>query len=296
MSLALPPRGKSCSYLGTAHTHITFPTQQMHILQPHRTSLAHTPALSTWYAMQEQAHNSKSTAFARDETSSAEHAKIRLLILEDHLSVVEALVHRLDRCSSVTIAHNMAEFQQAISAQHYDLAIVDLVFSRELLGLQMMPILQGAQIPFIVYSGNAELWHIRQAVNYGAQGFVDKRASLTEMSLAFDTVLAGGHSFPAEFGEALTAQCDLRLHKALTKREIRLMDAMFALAQVGSDNAPSNQELAEALHLSIRTVGNIFNDLFSNFDFKQGRDAFFKEIKARGYFPGVISQTKPPKK
>ncbi len=255
------------------------------------------PAHATVYAMQQQAHNGAVNPLDSYAVAPTKQGKmIRLLIVEDHQSVVDALVHRLDQCSSVTIAHNMADFQQALREQRFDLAIVDLVFSYQLLGLQMMPILRDAKIPFIVYSGNAEPWHIRKALSYGASGYVSKSGSLSHITTAFDAVVNGGVSFPDELSKALFAPCNLQGHKPLTKREIKVLDMMFLLAVPGSDKAPSNQDIADALHLSCRTIGNTFTDIFANFNFSQRRDAFFEKLKEWGYFPGVLSKARKPKK
>ncbi len=150
-----------------------------------------------------------------------------------------------------------------------------------------MPVLREAGVKFLIFSGTAETWQIRAAIRMSARGFVDKRQGLTVLVQALREVEAGNLSFPSEIMDRLNATEGHPLPKRFGPGEIAVMNQLFALAEPSSDEVPSSKEIADALNLQVGRVNNIFQQLFTKFDVWDGRKALFKEIKARGYFPGI---------
>ncbi len=210
-----------------------------------------------------------------------------LLLIEDHQSMIDGMLPRLQVDYDVTVVSSYDAMQAAIAQRKYALAIVDLSLPGHLHGMRMMPALREAGVKFLIFSGTAETWQIRAAIRMSARGYVDKRQGLTVLVQALHEVEAGNLSFPSEIMDRLNATEGQPLPKRFGPGEIAVMNQLFALAEPSSDEVPSSKEIADALNLQVGRVNNIFQQLFTKFDVWEGRKALFKEIKARGYFPGI---------
>jgi DNA-binding NarL/FixJ family response regulator len=99
----------------------------------------------------------------------------------------------------------------------------------------------------VVYSGFDDYSHVSAALSLGARGYVSKNRDEAELEEAFKTVLSGGIYTDKTVELNLRAVAD-RVN-LLTKREADI----FILVKDGL----SNQQIAEKLGISRRTVENI---------------------------------------
>lgn len=243
------------------------------------------------YAM--GARTTADEAKATTDAKNTELAKqgMKLLLIEDHQAIVDGVLHWMGSDYEVLVARNV-EMMRELMAQHVvHVAVIDLRFPEYVDGLKMMPLLRQAGLPFLVFSGTADEWHIRAAVRMGASGYVDKRLGLDVLRHALRVVETGGFHFPADFMARLrqdTRAQRTNLPHRLGESEIAVLNAILELSEPGGNTVASNEAIAQALHLSVGRVSNIFLQLFDKFRVQGGRKALLQEIKARGYYPGVF--------
>ena len=215
-------------------------------------------------------------------------SKIKLLLVEDHGCLIDGMMPFLLPNHEIVVVDNAVDLKHMIALGHAEIAVVDLTLDQKLDGLRLMPILQDAGIPFLVFSGTAQEWHIRAAIRMGARGFVDKKDNMLVLAQALEKVETGLLSFPLEFMHKLKDNKNLNFPPVLGPAEINVMDKMFELQRPGSDKVPSTKAIARSLNLSVGRVGNIFHQLFDKFDIDDDkRDMLYEALKKRGYFPGV---------
>lgn len=233
---------------------------------------------------------------AQENQVDADLSPRKLLLIEDHLAMVDGMMPTLQKDFQVAVVNSLPKMQLAIAEEDFSLAVVDLTLLGQAHGLGMMPILRDAGITFLVFSGTADDWHIRAAIRMGARAYVDKRDGLAMLHHAIATIDAGGTYFPDNLREKLATDPELQLPKKLGPSEIAVMNKLFEMTPPGTNDVPSNIEIGAALHRVPRRIANIFTQLFIKFEVSDGRRALFEDLKKRGYFPGIlIAEQKTPK-
>ena len=99
-------------------------------------------------------------------------------------------------------------------------------------------------IKVIYLSMHTESSQVRRATNSGAQGYVTKSCSATELLLAIDTVLKGGHYRSALVEAAL--ESSNRQLSTLTERQLQVLRLVA--------QGYSAKEIATDLNISVRTA------------------------------------------
>lgn len=179
---------------------------------------------------------------------------IKLLLVDDHALVLDGLMARLElepHLEIVGCANNGKAAIEQARVLNPDVVLMDV----------SMPIMSGLeaakhfkeQLPHIkvlMLSMHDDREYILSLVQSGASGYVLKDVSARELVTAIDTVYQGGTYFSARASQALfmqnvsegddVEQCEL------TPRE---KDVLRQLAA-----GMSNKEVANKLHISIRTV------------------------------------------
>ena len=227
----------------------------------------------------------------QEQDTAPQAAKVALLVIEDHASLLDGLIPQLAQEYEVTVVHNMAELRVQLAQKRFSLATVDLTIDRRLEGLDMMPLLSQAGIKFLVFSGTAEEWHIRAAMRLRASGYVDKREKLSSLLDALEIIAAGDFIFPDELLANLQERKDEEFPE-MAGAEIEAIDAIFKKLNPTNIRMPSNKDLAQARRVGLRRIENIIRDLVGKFKLRDtSREALLKELLARGYYPGASKDT-----
>ncbi|MBI3231221.1 MAG: response regulator transcription factor, partial [Burkholderiales bacterium] len=192
----------------------------MHTLPPRFSAAASHPALSAG-----------ALPASNDDTTTATNSGVPLLLIEDHQSMIDGMLPRLQQDYQVTVVNTYDAMQKAIAQTKFTLAIVDLSLPGHLHGMRMMPILREAGIKFLIFSGTAEEWQIRASIRMSARGFVDKRQGLAVLVQALRKIEAGSFSFPDDLMDRLEAAEGKPLPKRFGPGEVAVMNQMFALAE-----------------------------------------------------------------
>ena len=125
----------------------------------------------------------------------------KILIVEDHALVREAMAQSLSRLESGVECFEAADGDEALavleSQPDLDLAVVDLMLP-DVNGFSLLAILgkRFPDMPAIVVSAMDDDASVRRALSVGASGFVSKASSGEVLALAVREVLDGGMPTP----------------------------------------------------------------------------------------------------
>jgi DNA-binding NarL/FixJ family response regulator len=131
----------------------------------------------------------------RDGEANAPVQPIRCLIADDHPALLEAVADYLDEAGFEIVARARSGREALIKIESFQpaIAVVDLRMP-ELNGIEVVR--QAAHVSpttaAILFTGQAEVGDLVEAVDAGARGFVLKEAPLADLLRAVETVAAGG--------------------------------------------------------------------------------------------------------
>ena len=177
---------------------------------------------------------------------------IRVLLADDHGLVREGLRGILAKGSDIEVAAKAAngdEVLALVKARDFDLALLDLSMPG-LSGLALIKRLkvERPKLRILVLSMHGESQYAARALKAGASGYLTKDSAAAQLLGAIRKIAAGG----VQISEAAAAQligargaADTP-HAALSDREYEVLRQIVAGRSV--------TEIAEALHLSVKTV------------------------------------------
>ncbi|MBI2569844.1 MAG: response regulator transcription factor [Candidatus Schekmanbacteria bacterium] len=180
---------------------------------------------------------------------------MKILIADDHKIVRSGLKHILDlEFPDVVIgeATTCAELLNKVKAAQWDVVILDVALGAEN-GLSTLPKLKEAcpKLPVIVLSMYGERQFVVRALADGASAYLTKeQAADAELFKAIRAVRAGrrylGEALAEQLADHLAKDHEGKPHEALSSRELEVFLLLAA--------AKSVSEIAERLHLSVKTV------------------------------------------
>jgi DNA-binding NarL/FixJ family response regulator len=175
---------------------------------------------------------------------------IRVLVVDDHAVLRTGITALLERESDIAVVGQAANADQAViraRALQPDVILLDVVMPRKS-GFEVLPELRDVapDARVIMLSMQTSPSAIRKALNAGASGFVGKHASDLDLMAAIRRVADGSRYVDPELAGDLVVPDTAACTEALSERE---RDVMFMLAL-----GYTNQEVAEQLYISIRTV------------------------------------------
>ncbi len=181
----------------------------------------------------------------------------RVLLVDDHLSVVEMVIQYLDTLGGFEVVGQATTLDQAceIGAEEKpDLVILDLVLENGASGLRLIDALQrtSPDSRYLVYSGNLTLNSVRSAMAAGVLGIVDKGAPLGELREALMSTTDGTPFYSSTAADFLR---HLVREKRTEKRTVELSPRERSVLTMLAEGM-SSKEIATKLGLSMHTVVN----------------------------------------
>lgn len=200
----------------------------------------------------------------------------RVLIVDDHPAVREALALRISRQPDLEIcgeAADMAEAIQVFDATQPDVLVVDLSL-RSGSGLDLIKRLKDrdASVRILVWSMHSESLYARRVLQAGALGYINKDQATDRIVEAIRRVLEGKVWLSDTMTEILlqravganTQALDVSPVDALSDRELEV----FCLIGEGLKTAT----IAERLHLSVKTVETYRDRIRTKLNLTSGAD------------------------
>lgn len=180
---------------------------------------------------------------------------MRILIIDDHAILREGVkeIIREDHKNAETgEAGCAAEAVDLIGREDWDAAVLDIALP-DGNGLELLKKMKALRpkLPVLILSGRPEDEFAVRAIKAGASGYVTKGSSTQIIGAALKKVLSGGVYTSAELSDRimgnLGVDTSLMPHERLSDREY------LVLRMIGNGKAVS--EIAEALQISVKTVG-----------------------------------------
>ena len=180
---------------------------------------------------------------------------IKVLLADDHSIVRAGLRSLIEDTGDIEVLVEAADGREAIKqalSHPVDVAVVDISMPG-MDGLEVINQIQAAkpELPILVLTMHEEEQYVVRSISAGAKGYITKRSAPEQLVSAIRQVHEGGRYLSQEAAELLA----LRLARgerggspldSLSNREVQVLRAL-ALGQ-------TNREIAEAYHISVKTV------------------------------------------
>jgi DNA-binding NarL/FixJ family response regulator len=190
-----------------------------------------------------------------DAAGGPGEATVRVFFVDDHPSVLDGVGRAVDAAPGMQVvgtARSADEAAAALAQAGPDVVVCDVAMGGDAEGLRLLERFGKGGPRFLMLSSFDYPTLYRAAYERGAAGYVLKTAELHAVVDAIRRVAAGGSAFP---GSALRAMRGAP--KRPTDREIELLRLVAA--------GQSNDEIAEGLVLSLKTVESHLRRLFNRY-------------------------------
>jgi len=180
----------------------------------------------------------------------------RVLVVDDHPIVRRGLAHLLEGVDDLEVggeAETAAEALEAVRRDRPDVVVVDLTL-KEGSGLELIKDLHARwpDLPVLVLSMHDESLFAERALRAGARGYLMKDGRMEDVVAALRAVLAGRVYVSERIASRLLARITgggdpaVSPIQTLTDRELEVFEMI--------GRGLSSRQIAEALHLSVKTV------------------------------------------
>ena len=181
-------------------------------------------------------------------------ARIRVLIVEDHLAVAEGIAALLAGTPGIEVAgvaNSPAQATDLIRVETPDVVLCDLLLGPTLAGFDLLR-RHGGDARFLLYTAFDNPYHHVRALELGAAGYISKSADLEEIVRAIRSVSSGGTWFPASVLASARAA-----PRPPTPREREIL-ALLA-------DGLSNELIARRLGVAVKTVEGSLRRMFDRY-------------------------------
>lgn len=188
---------------------------------------------------------------------------MEVLLVDDHPLLNAGIVSILEGTGLFSVcgqAENLTEAMEIIKTSENmpSLIILDLLLGDES-GLDLFPLLkeycETKKIPLpkvLVCSALEDTFKIQTTLKLGAVGFLSKTGGREELLKAISTILEGKSYVSGELHLKLKESS--KLYAKFTKKEINVIDLV--------KQNKTNQQIAQSLCISIRTVENYISNIY----------------------------------
>ena len=223
----------------------------------------------------------------------AETKKIRVAILDDHQSIIDGYLYRLNRASDIEVvatASYAGEFEEVIAKCRPDVLILDVFVptsqenSNPYPILQIMPKWRGMypNLAILVISMYNLRTLVKAVMDAGANGYILKedKDTIKKLDYVIKIVADGGIYFSKPVYEALSKGSTREIN--LTPRQMQVLSLCAAHPDATTD------ELAGLMGIENSTVRNLLSDTYQRLNVSNRTAAISRAMQL-----GIIPTPKP---
>ncbi len=198
---------------------------------------------------------------------------MKVLVVDDHPLTrigVRQLIEREWPTVELSEAETLADALGYLDREVPDLIVLDLALP-DTTGIEGVRRVRerAPNSPVLILSQNPESMYAAKLLQLGVGGYLPKDQSSAELITAVRRILDGGRYVTSRTAEALIDLLDGRSpaampHEALSGQEFRVMQ------MIAAGSAPA--EIAEAMQLSVKTVGSYRARIFTKMGWKTNVD------------------------
>ena len=180
---------------------------------------------------------------------------IRVLLADDHSIVREGLRRIVEESGDIEVVAEASDGREAVllvRKEQPDVAVIDI----------SMPVLDGLEVitqikgenphtPILVLTMHEEDQYVVRAIETGAMGYITKQSAPEQLVKAIRKVHSGSLYLTDEAAEALALRV-AKGSKSQSPLELLSTRELQVLRRLALGN--TNREIAEAYHISIKTV------------------------------------------
>jgi DNA-binding NarL/FixJ family response regulator len=207
-------------------------------------------------------------------TRNKTKAPTRVLIVDDHPAVREALAIRIGRQRDLEVcgeAADMGEALRLVAEARPDVAVIDISLKAGS-GIDLITRIKDrdAYVRILVWSMHSEALYAERALRAGALGYVNKDQATDRIVAAIRRVREGKVYLSDAMAERLLQRAVGGARAAVTRSLVELLAdrelEVFRLIGGGAKTA----EIAERLHLSVKTVETYRDRIRQKLDLSDG--------------------------
>jgi len=181
----------------------------------------------------------------------------RLLIVDDHPIFRHGISQLISKLPEVTICAQAQNAQEALEAMRHhrpDVALLDVSMPGTN-GIELIKLMLAEQprLMILVVSMHDESIYALRALRAGAKGYVMKQQAMDNAIDALRKVMAGGIYVSPAFSEKLVFKAIQGSESDLGSPVDKLSDRELEVLQLFG-RGKSTREIAELLHLSVKTI------------------------------------------
>lgn len=217
--------------------------------------------------------------------------KIRVMILEDHQSIVDGYIYRLSGNPQIEVALTLShgdELEAALKAHPTDVLILDVQVPVSEENQNSYPILhviprliqQYSDLAVLVISMHAERGLIRAVMEAGANGYIlkDDHRSIRELGNVIQSIAGGGIYLSEKARVIFTKDRDAAVEEPLSARMLEIIS--LCAAYPNSNTA----ELAQKMMVANSTVRNLLSNAYIRLGVRN-RSAAIARARQMGIIP-----------
>jgi DNA-binding NarL/FixJ family response regulator len=200
--------------------------------------------------------------------------RARVLIVDDHPAVREALALRISRHPDLEVcgeAADMAEALRLVAETRPDVAVVDLSLKTGS-GIDLIKRIRDRddRVRMLVWSMQSEALYAGRALRAGALGYVSKDQATDKIVEAIRQVLAGKVWLSAAMTEKMLQRSVGKAHGEVPRSPLEILaDRELEVFRLIGEGART-REIAERLKLSVKTVETYRDRIRQKLDLRDG--------------------------
>lgn len=200
--------------------------------------------------------------------------RARILIVDDHPAVREALVSRIDRQPDMEVCGEAADINQAlqlIADTQPEAAVVDITLKTGN-GIDLIKRIKDRKhdVRTLVWSMHSESLYAERALRAGALGYINKDQATTQIIDAIRQVLAGKVYLSPQMTEKLLHRAVGSRGAALDRSRVDVLSdrELEVFRQIGQ--GIKTTEIAKRLHVGVGTIWTYRDRIREKLDLSDG--------------------------